>query len=128
MSPYPRLVECLPPGEKVVEAALGDAHTMLLTDQGKVYTCGFGGTGALGHGDTSDKFYATHTVGLPHIVSVTSGMSVSICFTSEGQAFIWGEQNGVITSAPTPFQLPENTCQIRSVAGGWEHVVAVCHR
>ena len=36
--------------EKVVKVAVGDYQTVLSTEKGEVYTCGFGYCGLLGHG------------------------------------------------------------------------------
>jgi alpha-tubulin suppressor-like RCC1 family protein len=68
----PTLVESLTKW-KVKDIALGDFHTVFLTDDGTVWTTGFGGTlsggwlrtmfsqsgGGLGHGDKEDRFVPT---------------------------------------------------------------------
>ena len=44
----PRCVEALR-GKRVVGAAAGECHTVIWTEEGKMYTFGFGGSGCLGH-------------------------------------------------------------------------------
>ena len=50
----PRLVETLK-GVKVVGWASGSEHTLACTDQGQLYTFGWGGVGQLGHGVQKDE-------------------------------------------------------------------------
>ena len=38
-------------GKKVIHVACGFEHTVCVTEEGDVYTWGFGKNGALGHGD-----------------------------------------------------------------------------
>ena len=57
----PRLVEGLV-GKKVVGAAAGDDFTLLITEAGELYTCGYGGWGQTGHGANN------HAIGVPRLV------------------------------------------------------------
>ncbi|CDW71651.1 e3 ubiquitin-protein ligase herc2 [Stylonychia lemnae] len=50
--PTPRIVELLQ-NVKVIQIACGDAHTVALSQEGKLYSWGGGGCGQLGHPDTS---------------------------------------------------------------------------
>ena len=50
--PTPRLVDLLQTIQ-VVQIACGDAHTVALTNEGRLYSWGGGGCGQLGHPDTS---------------------------------------------------------------------------
>ena len=49
--PTPRLIELLQ-GIKIVQIACGDAHTVALTNEGRLFSWGGGGCGQLGHPDT----------------------------------------------------------------------------
>ncbi|GAB6018518.1 hypothetical protein CHUAL_000215 [Chamberlinius hualienensis] len=49
-APSPSLVGALNT-EKIVSASCGESHTAIITDQGKIYTCGDGRHGKLGLGD-----------------------------------------------------------------------------
>ena len=48
----PRLIEALS-GAEVNQVAVGYAHSMVLTRGGDVFTWGYGGSGQLGHGNTT---------------------------------------------------------------------------
>jgi hypothetical protein len=61
----PRSRQSEPRSERMVVVAdvvCGTAHTVLLSDAHDVYTCGFGGTGRLGHLETRDCFRPTSVV------------------------------------------------------------------
>lgn len=42
--------------EKIVDISCGDNYSGIVTQNGDVYTWGFGNEGQLGHGDKSDQF------------------------------------------------------------------------
>jgi len=50
----PRLVEALA-GKKVVGASSGGCHIAVWTDEGEIFTFGFGANGMLGHGREEDE-------------------------------------------------------------------------
>ena len=50
----PKLVEALVK-ERVVAVAAGGNHSVMLSAAGRVYTCGHGTNGQLGHGDTQHQ-------------------------------------------------------------------------
>lgn len=52
----PTLIDALK-GINIVGASAGHRHSILLDDQGGLYTCGTGSTGALGHGDHLNQSY-----------------------------------------------------------------------
>lgn len=52
---HPILVEALQ-DRQIVQISCGSGHTVVLTDDGKVYTWGRGDDGRLGHGDNGWKF------------------------------------------------------------------------
>ena len=47
---FPKLIDSLV-GIKIIGASAGHRHSLLLDDQGALYSCGAGITGCLGHGD-----------------------------------------------------------------------------
>jgi len=51
----PRLIEGVLVGKRVVGVAAGIAHTVVWTDEGKVYSFGYGMCGQLGHGVEEDE-------------------------------------------------------------------------
>ena len=44
----------LPPNVKVVDFSCGEDHSAILTDQGEVFTWGYGNDGQLGHKDRTN--------------------------------------------------------------------------
>jgi len=42
-------------GKRVVGVAAGGLHTVVMTDEGKAYSFGYGEHGALGHGGEEDE-------------------------------------------------------------------------
>jgi len=78
----PRLVEALA-GVTVVQAAVGDSHSVAVDDQGRVFTWGWGGSlwsggGLLGHGDT-----ASHTA--PKLVESLVAAGVKVTKATAGE-------------------------------------------
>lgn len=54
----PKLIDSMK-GIRIVGACAGHRHTLLLDDQGSLYSCGAGITGCLGHGDNLSSSYPT---------------------------------------------------------------------
>lgn len=94
----------------IKDVALGEQHSVFLSDKGEVYTCGYGGegktlfsffqskkSGALGHGNS------TH-LGLPkkvayfekngiEIKQVSAGHYHTVALSTTGQVFTWGRDS-----------------------------------
>jgi len=76
-----RLDKALFGASPAVQVACGWAHTVVLTADSRVLTCGSGDRGRLGHGDTADKLVLTQ-VGMGHfkgvrIVMVAAGYDIA---------------------------------------------------
>ena len=85
-------------GSPAVMVACGDAHTLVLTAEGTqltaVWSCGAGGHGQLGHGDTGNKLVLT-LVGSEgfsgaQIVMVAAGAQHGVALGAEGRVWTWG--------------------------------------
>lgn len=76
----------------VVQICCGSGHTVVLSEEGEVYTWGRGDDGRLGHGDNGWK-YVPRTVealrGL-NIVQVTCGSYHTAAITDRGDLYSWG--------------------------------------
>lgn len=86
------------PGSKVIAVAAGEAHTLSLSGDGKVYSWGRGAFGRLGTGSDSDenlpvpvKFDDNDDNNKPqNIVGVASGAYHSLALADDGSVWCWG--------------------------------------
>jgi len=81
-------------GSPAVMVSCGNLHMLVLTTDG-VWSCGFGGAGRLGHGDTASQLVLT-LVGAEgfrggQIVMVAAGVCHSVALGAEGSVWTWGE-------------------------------------
>ncbi|XP_076890228.1 ultraviolet-B receptor UVR8-like [Bidens hawaiensis] len=132
----PRLVEAL---KKVPckQVATGVNFTMFLTKGGQVYTCGTGGHGQLGHGDTMDRptpklVEALVTVG--PVVQVAAGPSYALAVTSDGTIYSFGSGTHLCLGHGEPHNEPKprpvqwfrrKGVHVVRVSAGDEHAVAL---
>ncbi|XP_049820942.1 probable E3 ubiquitin-protein ligase HERC4 isoform X2 [Aethina tumida] len=79
----------------VIEAALGDNHTLFLTKDGKVYSCGNNDYGQLGHSQPRKRprmslFKLVENLEAHTIVHVACGATHSLALNNWGQVLSWG--------------------------------------
>jgi alpha-tubulin suppressor-like RCC1 family protein len=79
-------------GVRVASVATNESHTLLLTEEGQVWSCGAGFCGILGHGDLSGAAQPRIVEALAHtrIVDVAVGVRHSVAVSEKGQVFTWG--------------------------------------
>jgi len=78
---------------RVVKVACGNKHSVLLTDDGKVWTFGAGMLGALGHGhDFTDKYWPTLVEGISEkrVIDIKCGQHHTIALTEDKEVWTWG--------------------------------------
>ncbi|XP_030753015.1 probable E3 ubiquitin-protein ligase HERC4 isoform X2 [Sitophilus oryzae] len=75
---------------KVVECALGDNHTLFLTKEGKVYSCGNNDYGQLGHDQPRKRPQPVTGLDAYNIIHVSCGAMHSVALNQWGQVFSWG--------------------------------------
>eukprot|EP00928_Gymnodinium_smaydae_P061148 TRINITY_DN45302_c0_g1_i1.p1 TRINITY_DN45302_c0_g1~~TRINITY_DN45302_c0_g1_i1.p1 ORF type:complete len:464 (+),score=109.26 TRINITY_DN45302_c0_g1_i1:68-1393(+) len=93
-------------GEEVVQVACGSQHTVVLTNEGRLYSTGKGEFGRLGRGDTSDELdfeeieYFTQSndsILNPNdqttIVKIGAGENFSAALSSNGELWVWGRND-----------------------------------
>ena len=87
----PRRVEALA-AERVVHAAAGNSHTLVVTSTGALWAWGYGYTGQLGHGDTQDQPVPRRVEALAaeRVVDVAAGGIHTVAVTSTGALWSWG--------------------------------------
>jgi alpha-tubulin suppressor-like RCC1 family protein len=87
----PKRVEALV-GVKAKTVSSGGQHTAVCTEDGHVYTCGYGGYGQLGHGDRDKKTSPALVQALEgkNITQVQCGFYHTMALTSSGYVLSWG--------------------------------------
>ena len=80
--------------EKVVQVTCGSIHTMIRTNMNRLFSCGNGGSYALGHGNREIcpyfkqiEFFASDHVSFK---TIACGMAHSGCVTDDGSVYLWG--------------------------------------
>lgn len=92
--------------EEVRQVACGDQHTLVLTDQGRLYSTGKGEYGRLGRGETDDCldveemdffFHSNDSIlnpsAMTRIVKIDSGSNFSAALSSDGELWLWGRND-----------------------------------
>jgi hypothetical protein len=91
----PRLVMGELLGEEVVGIGAGDAHSLAVTSTGLVFSWGFGGSGALGHGamesQSAPRLVSALVEHNQSILNVDCGEYHSAAVSREGHLWIWGD-------------------------------------
>jgi len=79
-------------GITISSIASHESHSLFLTQEGRIWTCGSGFCGILGHGSISDSFQPKLIESLLHvrIVDVAVGVRHSVAVSEKGQIFTWG--------------------------------------
>jgi len=77
-------------GKKVVSVACGDKHTVCVTEDGCVYSWGFGKMGALGHGTDESLSQPKQVQGLTNIVRVSCGTNHTVVLDASGKLYSFG--------------------------------------
>jgi len=124
-------------GARVLMAACGGYHMVVLTDGGAVWTCGVGVDGVLGHGTLDWCFEPTRipqdSFGGRPVACVGAGCDISLAVTAEGVLYSWGSGalgHGVIGRLLVPTQvaatLPPGARVARTCAVPRRHILAFC--
>ncbi|XP_022363525.1 X-linked retinitis pigmentosa GTPase regulator [Enhydra lutris kenyoni] len=91
----PTCVKALKP-EKVKFAACGRNHTLVSTEEGKVYAAGGNNEGQLGLGDTDER-NSFHLISFftsqRKIKQLSAGSNTSAALTEDGELFMWGDNS-----------------------------------
>merc|ERR1719375_2696927 len=79
-------------GIRIRSIATGESHSLFLTQEGQVLSCGVGFCGILGHGNTADCCQPKLIENLLHarVVDVAVGIRHSAAVSEKGQVFTWG--------------------------------------
>ncbi|KRT83036.1 Regulator of chromosome condensation repeat containing protein [Oryctes borbonicus] len=124
---------------EVTQAACGTNHTLLLTKEGKVYSCGSNDYGQLGHSQPRKRPRMSHfklLSGLDAhtICYVACGTSHSLALNQWGQVFAWGSdahgQLGLQLTTESIQQVPKilktlAAYHVVQIASGENHSIAL---
>ncbi|XP_062904556.1 E3 ubiquitin-protein ligase MYCBP2 isoform X16 [Mobula hypostoma] len=88
---YPPGAVCLDYELRAIQISCGFHHSVILMENGDVYTFGYGQHGQLGHGDVNSRGAPTLVQGLPApCTQVTAGSNHTALLLADGQVFTFG--------------------------------------
>jgi len=127
----PRLVQELK-DQHVVQAVGGYGHTLALTREGDVWTCGLNSHGQRGHPEAADLPRCSKLLLGDAATAVAAGYSHSVVLRRDGAVLTFGENDAgqLGTSGderPTPAVVPlPGAGRCVAIAAGNSHTVALC--
>jgi alpha-tubulin suppressor-like RCC1 family protein len=88
-------------GIKLVTASAGHRHSLLLDENGYLYSFGAGSSGCLGHGNTESCMYPCRINALNddditdiHFRQMSAGVDISMAVSTIGNVYAWGKTEG----------------------------------
>ena len=119
-------------GKKVVDMGAGEHHSVVLAEDGSVYTFGRGDLHQLGRGNTEPSSRPVKVSSISDVVSVASGSNHCIAVDKSGFAYVWGygEEGQLGTGREADEKMPFkleciNGNVIQASAGGQHSVLLV---
>uniref|UniRef100_A0A6B2EBR4 Putative hect e3 ubiquitin ligase n=1 Tax=Phlebotomus kandelakii TaxID=1109342 RepID=A0A6B2EBR4_9DIPT len=119
-------------GAELEQAACGTSHTLLLTSQGKVYSCGSNDYGQLGHDLSRKRPQFISSLENYTITELCSGATHSMALNEWGQVFTWGSDmhgqlgNEMGSIQPTPRIVRSlSTKHVVQIVSGHFHCLAL---
>lgn len=114
----------------IVGAGCGHIHTVVVTVDGEVFTCGYGDVGQLGHGELNNerKLQMVQALSNVHAVHVAAGTSHTVVLTDTGAVYVFGAIFGwhgykEIVSVPRMMEWGLDRVKVVGVAAGAFHTV-----
>jgi alpha-tubulin suppressor-like RCC1 family protein len=133
----PTLVQGDLVGKRVVDAACSYFHTVVVTAEGELFTCGRNDFGQLGLGDGVDRSVPSRVVSLQGLLvrAVSCGQHHTVVAVAAGGLYAFGKndhgQLGIGNESTSPVREPTRvsgdleTASVTSLACGYYHTVAV---
>jgi alpha-tubulin suppressor-like RCC1 family protein len=85
-------------GVKIIGASAGHRHTLLLDEHGRMYSCGSGITGCLGHGDNESHMFPMKINAFDDanikIMQFSAGVDTSMAVSTKGDVYAFGKTDG----------------------------------
>ena len=135
----PKVIDSLE-GINIIGASAGHRHSLLLDDQGDLYSCGAGKTGCLGHGDNQSHMVPMRIKDFDDrgikIIQMSAGVDMSMAVSATGAVYAWGKTDGgrlglgtaqARVNVPTKVNLVSNGIPMKAVdvECGYVHSVIV---
>ncbi|XGW20104.1 hypothetical protein V3C99_003715 [Haemonchus contortus] len=121
-------------GTAVISVACGEKHTLLLAEDGKMWSVGGNDAGQLGRGGRGAGSFTIYPVsfsGGVEMIQIAAGRSHSLAVAEDGRLFAWGNnEHGelamprYISCQETPKRIAELT-EVVQVASGPHHCIAL---
>jgi alpha-tubulin suppressor-like RCC1 family protein len=113
----------------IVAISTGDAHTLLLRNDGVVLAFGCNDSGQLGRAGTAAAASAVVVTGLPPITAVAAGGALSLALDASGTVWSWGrgalgDSSGLFAPRNTPAQIAGLT-GVTAIAAASDHALAL---
>ncbi len=124
-----------------MQVEFGKSQVALLSDDGDVYTWGWGGSffhgcGALGHGDTDTRTTPTLVETFAedgiNVTQIASGSQHMLALSDEGEVFSWGQgeygrlgNGGGTQKYPEPVELLLDVGAVKQIVAGMDFSAAV---
>ncbi|KAG7341937.1 Regulator of chromosome condensation 1/beta-lactamase-inhibitor protein II [Nitzschia inconspicua] len=127
-------------GVKIVGSSAGHRHTLLLDEQGGLYSCGAGVTGCLGHGDNESHMFPMKINAFDEenirIMHFSAGVDMSMAVSTKGDVYSFGKTDGgriglglqkahVTTPRKVPLSCEGKPLKAVDVECGYVHSVVV---
>ncbi len=114
-------------GPRVVQLAVGEAHTCALLDHGRVQCWGGNEHGQLGDGTRFDRDQPVDVIGLEDVVAISSGFNLTKTFAlhRDGTVSVWGRPNSY-SGDPSPARIA-GLSNVKSLMWGGD-TTCVLHR
>jgi alpha-tubulin suppressor-like RCC1 family protein len=113
----------------IVALSTGDAHTLLLRNDGAVLAFGCNDSGQLGRAGTAPAASAVVVAGLPPITAVAAGGALSLALDASGNVWSWGrgalgDSTGLFAPRHAPAQIAGLT-GVTAIAAAYNHALAL---
>eukprot|EP01083_Nonionella_stella_P107539 311542_1 len=116
--------------------ACGGSHTLILTTNHDVLSCGSGGSGKLGHGNEDNQNIPKPIEALKSkdIINIAAGQNHSLCVSKDGEVYTFGDGDyGRLGHGNTDNQMvpkevqffKDKNIKIRECVGGYYHSGAI---
>ncbi|MCL2170330.1 MAG: hypothetical protein FWB74_09955 [Defluviitaleaceae bacterium] len=111
----------------VSRVSMGDRHSLILTESGRLYTFGLNNHGQIGNGTTANVTNEPIFI-MDNVVYISAGSDNSFAITRDGRLYGWGRNNGgklgdgTTTLRQEPVLIMNN---VNTVSAGDSHTMAV---